>query len=106
MHKTFNLIFSLKFPHRRYQADIGRYELGQGKAINIFHPPLTHSLFTQINTFHWHVVDSQSFPLVVPGFTELAAKGAYNAQSTYSAAEVKDLVAYAAAVSTYPDSTS
>lgn len=55
----------------------------------------------QINTFHWHVVDSQSFALVVPGFTELSEKAAYSASSVYTAADVKDIVAYAAAVSTY-----
>ena len=29
----------------------------------------------KLNQFHWHVVDSQSFPLQIPGFTDLAAKG-------------------------------
>lgn len=47
-----------------------------------------------------HVVDSQSFPLVVPGFAELAAKGAYSSSMTYSASDVAGIVAYAAAVST------
>lgn len=52
----------------------------------------------QINTFHWHVVDAQSFPLVIPGFDELAAKGAYSASSIYTPSDVKEIVAYAAAV--------
>ena len=51
-----------------------------------------------MNTFHWHVVDSQSFPLVVPGFTELSATGAYSASQVYSPSDVKQIVAYAAAV--------
>ena len=54
-----------------------------------------------MNTLHWHVVDSQSFPLVVPGFTVLAEKGAYNARSVYTPGDVKDIVAYAAAVSKF-----
>jgi hexosaminidase len=49
--------------------------------------------------FHWHVVDSQSFPLVVPGFTELSEKGAYSSQSVYTPSDVQDIVTYAANVS-------
>jgi hexosaminidase len=51
-----------------------------------------------MNTFHWHVVDSQSFPLEVPGFTELAEAGAYSPSSVYTVADVNEIVAYAAAV--------
>lgn len=53
----------------------------------------------QINQFHWHVVDSQSFPLEIPGFTDLADKGAYSSSQTYSLADVRDIVSYAGAVS-------
>ena len=52
----------------------------------------------QINQFHWHVVDSQSFPLQVPGFTDLSQKGAYSSSSVYSPSDVADIVAYAGAV--------
>jgi hexosaminidase len=54
-----------------------------------------------MNTFHWHVVDSQSFPLVVPGFEALSEKGAYNPASVYTPKDVQDVVAYAAAVCLY-----
>lgn len=50
-----------------------------------------------MSQFHWHVVDSQSFPLVVPGFTEISDKGAYSAEEKYSPQDVADIVAYAAA---------
>lgn len=53
--------------------------------------------WVKINTFHWHVVDAQSFPLVVPGFEELSKTGAYDAASVYTPADVKDIVDYAAA---------
>lgn len=53
----------------------------------------------QMSQFHWHVTDSQSFPLEVPGFTELASKGAYDASMVYSPGDVQDIVAYAGAVS-------
>ncbi|KAG6895989.1 hypothetical protein C0992_011031 [Termitomyces sp. T32_za158] len=56
-----------------------------------------HSWKNQINMFHWHVVDSQSFPLDIPGFSEVAEKGAYSLNDTYSTTDVKDIVSYAGA---------
>ncbi|KAJ7037692.1 N-acetylhexosaminidase [Mycena alexandri] len=53
--------------------------------------------WVKINMFHWHVVDSQSFPLTLPEFPELAQKGAYSASEIYSPADVQDVVSYAAA---------
>ena len=53
----------------------------------------------QINQFHWHIVDSQSFPLELPGFTDIAQKAAYSSSSVYSASDVADIVSYAGAVS-------
>lgn len=44
------------------------------------------------------MVDSQSFPLQVPGFLELSQQGAYSSSSVYSPSDVKDIVAYAGAV--------
>ncbi|KAH9960978.1 N-acetylhexosaminidase [Lactifluus volemus] len=48
-----------------------------------------------INTFHWHVVDSQSFPLVVPEFTDIAEKAAYSADAVYTPQDVAHIVSYA-----------
>ena len=52
-----------------------------------------------MSQFHWHVVDSQSFPLDVTGFPELAQKGAYSSSQVYSSSDVDDIVKYAGAVS-------
>ncbi|KAL0572960.1 Glucosamine-6-phosphate isomerase (Glucosamine-6-phosphate deaminase) (GNPDA) (GlcN6P deaminase) [Marasmius crinis-equi] len=51
----------------------------------------------KLNTFHWHIVDSQSFPLQVPGFEELSTKGAYSSDAVYTTSDVEDVVSYAAA---------
>lgn len=48
-----------------------------------------------MNTFHWHVVDSQSFPLQIPGFTEISDAAAYNSASVYSPEDVQDIISYA-----------
>ena len=52
--------------------------------------------WSKINQFHWHVVDSQSFALQVPGFMELSQKAAYTPSSVYSPSDVSDIVSYAA----------
>jgi len=54
--------------------------------------------WVKINNLHWHVVDSQSFPLVVPGYTQLSQTGAYDAKSVYTPQDVKEIVAYANSV--------
>nr|VWP01985.1 Probable 3-oxoacyl-[acyl-carrier-protein] reductase oxidoreductase (EC [Ganoderma boninense] len=51
----------------------------------------------KMSQFHWHVTDSQSFPLVIPGFTELAEAGAYDPSMIYSPSDVEDIVDYASA---------
>ncbi|KAF7799426.1 hypothetical protein EIP86_010661 [Pleurotus ostreatoroseus] len=51
--------------------------------------------WAKINQFHWHVVDSQSFPLQIPGFMEVSAKGAYSSSMVYTPQDVQDIVAYA-----------
>ena len=53
------------------------------------------------NVFHWHVVDSQSFPLEVPGYTDVTEKGAYDSESIYTAEDVADIISYAGEVSTF-----
>ncbi|PWN21338.1 hypothetical protein BCV69DRAFT_167423 [Microstroma glucosiphilum] len=53
--------------------------------------------FVKMNQFHWHIVDSQSFPLELPDdLAKLSKAGAYSAHEVYSAADVADLVQYAA----------
>lgn len=48
--------------------------------------------------FHWHIVDSQSFPLVVPGFQNIAQKGAYSTDAVYTPQDVAHIVSYAGKV--------
>lgn len=51
----------------------------------------------KLNVMHWHIVDSQSFPYVSELFPGLSGKGAYSPRATYTATELKGLVAYAEA---------
>jgi hexosaminidase len=49
----------------------------------------------KLNTLHWHVSDSHSFPFDSPRVPNMARHGAYSSDETYSARDVADLVAYA-----------
>jgi len=51
--------------------------------------------WVKLSVLYWHISDSQSFPLQVPAFPELASKGAYSSSETYSASDVKNIVQYA-----------
>ena len=48
----------------------------------------------KLNVFHWHVTDSQSFPLVLPLEPALAEKGAYSSHMVYSPEDVKRVVEF------------
>jgi hexosaminidase len=52
--------------------------------------------YTKFNRFHLHVTDAQSWPLEIPAIPELAAKGAYRSDLTYSPAQVRDIQYYGA----------
>ncbi|KZV67223.1 glycoside hydrolase family 20 protein [Peniophora sp. CONT] len=49
----------------------------------------------KLSMFHWHISDAQSFPMQVPGYAELSAKGAYSSSQVYTPEDMAGLVAYA-----------
>ncbi|KAG1867157.1 glycoside hydrolase family 20 protein [Suillus subalutaceus] len=53
--------------------------------------------WVKINTFHWHITDSQSFPLEVAQYPEITINGAYSPDEVYTASDVQYIVQYAAA---------
>ncbi|EIW52416.1 N-acetylhexosaminidase [Trametes versicolor FP-101664 SS1] len=81
------------YPYRGFMLDTARNYF----PISDIKRTLDAMSWVKINQFHWHVVDSQSFPLEIPGFTDLADKGAYSSSQTYSLADVRDIVSYAGA---------
>ncbi|PRP88653.1 N-acetylhexosaminidase [Planoprotostelium fungivorum] len=51
----------------------------------------------KLNVFHWHIVDSQSFPLESKALPELSAKGAYKKKGkslVYTKSDIQDIVQY------------
>lgn len=51
--------------------------------------------YNKLNVFHWHVTDSQSWPLQFKSHPELSDKAAYSQDEIYTAQDVKQLISYA-----------
>ncbi|KAF8648772.1 hypothetical protein AX16_006179 [Volvariella volvacea WC 439] len=51
--------------------------------------------WVKINQFHWHIVDAQSFPFVIPGFERISRAGAYAPSWIYSPKDIKEIIEYA-----------
>ncbi|KAJ2849949.1 Glucosamine-6-phosphate isomerase (Glucosamine-6-phosphate deaminase) (GNPDA) (GlcN6P deaminase) [Coemansia brasiliensis] len=51
--------------------------------------------YNKMNVLHWHVVDSQSWPIESKTYPELQEKGAYSKSMSYSYNDVQRVIAYA-----------
>jgi hexosaminidase len=81
------------YPYRGFMLDTSRNYFPVSDILRT----LDAMAMVKLTTFHWHMVDSQSFPLEVPEFPELSAKGAYGSSLVYSTNDVQNIVTYAAA---------
>lgn len=45
----------------------------------------------KLNTFHWHITDSQSFPLVLESHPDLSKLGAYSPHKVYTPQDIADV---------------
>ncbi|KAH9073567.1 N-acetylhexosaminidase [Lactarius deliciosus] len=88
-----NIQDSPAYPYRGFLLDTARNYF----PVSDIKRTLDALSWVHINTFHWHVVDSQSFPLVVPGFTNISQKGAYSASAVYTPDDVASIISYAGA---------
>ncbi|XP_020532041.1 beta-hexosaminidase 3, partial [Amborella trichopoda] len=50
--------------------------------------------FSKLNVLHWHIVDTQSFPLEIPSYPKLW-EGAYSPSERYTMSDAKQIVEYA-----------
>ncbi|XP_011497012.1 PREDICTED: probable beta-hexosaminidase fdl isoform X3 [Ceratosolen solmsi marchali] len=79
------------FSYRGLLVDTGRqfFSLEQLKRV------IDGMSASKLNTFHWHLTDSQSFPYESVQFPEMARWGAYSGEEVYTPEDVKELVTYA-----------
>ncbi|GMI65091.1 beta-hexosaminidase 2, BETA-HEXOSAMINIDASE 3 [Hibiscus trionum] len=78
------------FAHRGVMLDTSRNYYGVADILRTIEAMSAN----KVNVFHWHVTDSQSFPLMVPSEPELAAKGSYGLDMIYSPSDVAKIVQF------------
>ncbi|KAK7054363.1 Glucosamine-6-phosphate isomerase (Glucosamine-6-phosphate deaminase) (GNPDA) (GlcN6P deaminase) [Paramarasmius palmivorus] len=81
------------FPYRGFMLDTARHFF----PVSDIKRTLDAMSWVKMSAFHWHITDEQSWPLGITKFPELAEKGAYSAEETFSPDDIQDIVAYAAA---------
>jgi len=82
---------SPRFPHRGLLLDTSRSFF----PITDIKRQLDGMSFVKMNVFHWHITDSQSFPIESKTYPDLSGKGAYSSSQTYSPSDVTAVVEYA-----------
>jgi len=81
---------SPRFKWRGLLVDTSRHYLSVAKMRHI----IDSLTYIKMNVLHWHIVDADSFPAVIPQVPELS-KGAWAQAATYSPEDVTSLVDYA-----------
>ena len=81
-----------KFPWRGLNVDTAR----TFKPMSDMYAMIDALSYNKMNRLHWHVVDSQSWPLEIPSLPALANKGAYASFQKYSPEDVQALQEYGA----------
>ncbi|XP_073007940.1 beta-hexosaminidase 2-like [Typha latifolia] len=79
------------FPHRGVLLDTSRNFYPVGDILRTIRA-MSHN---KLNVFHWHITDSQSFPVLLPSEPDLALKGSYGPAFLYSPADIRRVVDYA-----------
>lgn len=81
-----------RFSFRGFLHDTSRHYL----SVSVLKTLIDGLAMAKMNVFHWHIVDSQSFPYVSSALPRLS-KGAWGglASHTYTAAQVQEVIQYA-----------
>ena len=49
---------------------------------------------SKLNTFHWHITDSHSFPYVSKTWPQLSKYGAYSSRKVYTNQDIKEIMEF------------
>ena len=77
--------------HRGVMIDTARHFLSVSTLLR----QIDVMMYNKLNALHWHITDSQSFPLYVSSHPYLSEYGAYNSSCVYSISDVNEIVEYA-----------
>ncbi|KAM6573792.1 hypothetical protein CsatA_017872 [Cannabis sativa] len=73
-----------------YSSDTSRHYL----PLPVIKSVIDSMAYAKLNVLHWHIVDTQSFPLEIPSYPKLW-NGAYSNAERYSIADATQIVSYA-----------
>jgi hexosaminidase len=85
-----NITDKPRFPHRGILIDTSRHF----EPVQAVKRVLDAMSYAKFNVLHWHIVDSQSFPIQSITYPKLW-NGAYTGQERFTAEDAKDVVEYA-----------
>lgn len=81
-----------KFSHRGLLLDVARSFYPVSTLLRV----IDGLAYNKMNKFHIHATDSQAWPLVIASMPEVAQKGAYRPDYTYSPEDVQEMQVYGA----------
>uniref|UniRef100_A0A803QMT3 Beta-hexosaminidase n=1 Tax=Cannabis sativa TaxID=3483 RepID=A0A803QMT3_CANSA len=79
-----------RFSYRGLLIDTSRHYL----PLPVIKSVIDSMAYAKLNVLHWHIVDTQSFPLEIPSYPKLW-NGAYSNAERYSIADATQIVSYA-----------
>ncbi|KAL3833956.1 hypothetical protein ACJIZ3_008692 [Penstemon smallii] len=79
-----------RFSYRGLLIDTSRHY----QPLPIIKKVIDSMTYAKLNVLHWHIVDSQSFPLEIPSYPNLW-DGAYSVSERYTFADAAEIVSYA-----------
>lgn len=79
------------YPYRGILLDTSRNFI----SIPVIRKVIDGMAANKLNTFHWHITDSHSFPFQSNTFPQLTQYGAYSPEQVYTTRDILDLVEYA-----------
>ncbi|CAM6086924.1 unnamed protein product [Calypogeia fissa] len=79
-----------RFKYRGLLIDTSRHYL----PVETIRKVLDSMSYAKLNVLHWHIVDTESFPIEIPSYPDLW-KGAYSTKERYTIDDARDIVEYA-----------
>lgn len=78
------------YPYRGLLLDTSRNYFSVSSILRL----IAAMSYNKMNTLHWHITDTHSFPIEIPSVPELSKYGAYSVERLYTHEDVKKIVNY------------
>ncbi len=92
--RAFEIEDEPQFPVRGLSMDTSRHYI----PVSVIKQTLELMEMTKMNTFQWHIVDDQSFPLVLESLPRLSEEGAFDPElAVYEKTDIREIIEFAEA---------